>query len=88
MYLIPCLIGIHAFITNKFDYCNSLLYGLPDFQRLQKIQNIAARTLTKSKKDSHIIPNLKHLLHWFPVLFRIRFRILVLTFQGYPRLFM
>ena len=77
-------IVIHAFITNKLDYCNSLLYGLSDFQiqRLQKIQNIAARILTKSKRDSHITPILKH-LHWLPIHFRIRFKILVLTFQAY-----
>ena len=31
---------IHAFITNEIDYCNSLLYGMPDnqIQRLQKFR--------------------------------------------------
>ena len=77
-------IFIHAFITNKIDYCNSLLYGMPEnmINRLQKLQNIAARILTKNSKQCHITPILK-LLHWLPVKFRIRFKILVLTFQAY-----
>ena len=38
-------IFIYAFITNKIDYCNSLLYGMPDnvINRLQKWLNIVAR---------------------------------------------
>ena len=54
------------------DYCNSLLYGQPDFQiqRLQKNQNTAACILTKYKRESHITPILKH-LHWLPILIRI-----------------
>ena len=35
-----------AFISNRLDYCNSLLYGLHDtqLQRLQSVQNAAAKT--------------------------------------------
>ena len=40
---------IHAFITSRIDYCNSILYGMPDtiLSDLQHIQNTAARILTK-----------------------------------------
>ena len=38
---------IHAFVTSKVDYCNSLLYCLPAYQiaKLQTVQNAAARLI-------------------------------------------
>ena len=30
---------IHAFITSRIDYCNSILYGMPILSDLQRIQN-------------------------------------------------
>ena len=59
---------VHAFITSKPDMGNSLLFGLPEYQitRLQKIQNHAARLVTKTPCNMHITPALKH-LHWLPI---------------------
>ena len=39
---------IHALVTVRIDYCNSLLYGLPEYSldRLQKILNTAARIIS------------------------------------------
>ncbi|KAK7906725.1 hypothetical protein WMY93_015337 [Mugilogobius chulae] len=58
---------IHAFVTSRLDYCNSLLYGSPAklLNRLQYIQNSAARVLTHTSSCDHITPVLRD-LHWLP----------------------
>ena len=44
---------VHAFVISRIDYCNSLLYGVSDelLQKLQVIQNAAARVVTAAKFD-------------------------------------
>ena len=74
---------IHAFVTSKIDYCNSLLFGLPKFllQRLQRVLNCAARVVYQSNKYDHITPLLME-LHWLPVEQRINFKILLITYKA------
>ena len=74
---------LHAFITSRIYYCNGLLYGLPDCEidKLQRVQNAAARLLMSCKKYDHIKPILIN-LHWLPVRYRINFKILLLTFKA------
>lgn len=74
---------IHSLVSARLDYCNSLLYGLPasSLKPLQRVQNYAARILTKTRKFDHITPILK-CLHWLPVKSRILFKVLLLTFKS------
>ncbi len=77
------LILVHAYVTNKLDYCNSVLYGLLNYliTKLQYVQTSAARLLTSTHKFGHIRPVLIQ-LHWLPVKFRINFKILLLIFKA------
>ena len=49
---------IHAIITSKLDHCNSLLYNVATnvIEKLQLVQNAAARLITPSRKCDHITP--------------------------------
>ena len=74
---------IHAFVSSRVDYCNSLLYGLPAYQlnKLQRVQNAAVRLIFLESKYCHVRPLLYN-LHWLPVKFRIDFKILLLTYKA------
>ena len=59
-----------------------LLSGLQQSQinRLQHVQNSAARLLTATSRYDHVTPVLRS-LHWLPVSARIDFKILLLVFK-------
>ena len=54
-----------VFVLSKLDYCNSLLSSCPNqlLNKLQKVQNSAARLVFKAGKQEHIKPLLQK-LHW------------------------
>ena len=75
---------IHALISIRLDYCNSILYNLPknSILRLQRIQNQAARILTKTPRRDHITKVLID-LHWLRIEERIVYKLLILTFKAF-----
>ena len=78
---------VNALVTSRLDNCNALLFGLPKnlLQKLQYVQNSAARLIMGTNKRDHIRPVLKK-LHWLPIDNRIVFKILLLTFKARAKL--
>ncbi len=60
---------IHAFMTSRLDYCNALLGGCSVrlINKLQMVQNAAAKVLTRTRKYDHISPVLSTPLQWLPI---------------------
>ncbi len=75
--------SIHAFMTSRLDYYNALLGGCSArlINKLQMVQNAAARVLTRTRKYGHISPVLLT-LHWLPIKHRIDFKILLITYKA------
>ena len=73
-----------AFVLSKLDYCNSLLSGSPKhlLDKLQKVQNSAARLVFKALKHKHIKPLLQK-LHWLPVVSRIQYKVATLCYNSF-----
>ena len=66
---------VQDFIACRLDWCNSLLYGVPEnlLRKVQSVQNAAARLLTNTRRRDHITPVLRQ-LHWLPVHRRVEFK--------------
>ena len=74
---------VNYLVTSRIDYCNSLLNGFPKttLNKIQHVQNTAARLITRTSRRSHITPVLKD-LHWLPIQYRIQCKILVKTYKA------
>jgi hypothetical protein len=78
-----CKTLICSLVTSRLDYFNALLYVIPAsvIQRLQKIQNTAARVVTRRKKDDHITPTLET-LQWLPIHYRVQYKVLLYVYKA------
>jgi len=67
---------------SKLDFCNLLLHVLPKYEinKLQSVQNAAARVIACLSKFDHISGTLKE-LHWLLVEQRIIFKINLICFK-------
>ena len=59
---------VSAFVLLQLDYCNSLLFGCPQYllNKQQKVQNNAAHLVLRVSKMVHISPHLAS-IHWLPI---------------------
>ena len=75
---------VNSIVTSCLDFCNSSLTGITADQlnRLQRIQNCAARLIMKKRKYDHITPVIYE-LHWLPLEFRIQYKLAVLAFRHF-----
>ena len=73
---------VSAFVLSCLDYCNSLLFGCPQnlLNKLQKVQNNAARLVQRVYKTDHISPHLAP-LHWLPIDSRIQYKLSSLCYN-------
>ena len=74
---------VQSIVIARLDYCNSVCIGLPmnRLQRLQLVQNNAARVISQTKRYTSITPILNE-LHWLPINKRYQSKILFLTFKS------
>ena len=78
-----CEILVHSLIMSHLDYGNCLLYGIPNrlLQKLQRIQNFAAKLVLNIKTFRASASEARKTLHWLPIRRRIEFQILVYVFK-------
>ena len=64
---------VSASVISRLDYCHSFLSGCPKhlLEKLQKVQNSAARLVLKAHNLDHVLPLLRT-LHWLPIQARIK----------------
>ena len=74
---------VHSLVVSRLDYANALLFGITDvlIDKLQRMQNYAARLVVRCDRRDHITPILKK-LHWLPVKQRVTYKIILLTFRA------
>ena len=78
-----CTSLVHAFITSRLDYCNSLLAGISVglMSQLQSVIRVAARLVMRKRKFDPISNDIRDRLHWLPVKQRIDFKLGLLVYK-------
>jgi hypothetical protein len=74
---------VTSLVLSRLDYCNSVMYGLPasSINRLQTVQNAAARLVFNIRRSDHVTDSLI-CLHWLRITERIRFKVAVMTYRS------
>ena len=75
---------MHAFVSSKVDYYNSLLYGATAqvTRKLQAVMNVAARLICGLKRFDLIMPAVRDEQHWLPISQRVNYKVALLVYKG------
>ena len=78
-----CTALVHAFVTSRLDYCNSLLAGIGDglIDQLQTVMRVAVRLVLRKRKFDPISADIRDHLHWLPIRSRIDFKLGLLVYK-------
>ncbi|KAL8588124.1 hypothetical protein ACOMHN_059498 [Nucella lapillus] len=73
---------VSSLVISRLDYCNSLLAGvtLDLLNKIQKVQNCAARLICRLSKRDHITPIHRN-LHYLPISTRIDYKVACICFS-------
>lgn len=76
------IIIINALVFSKLFYCSSVWANTSkkNLEKLQRVQNFAARIITGTRKHEHISPVLRE-LNWLPVHLTVQYRDTVMAFK-------
>ena len=83
-----CLVGLYTNFDNFSQMCKFITLWSPtigdlaakDVDRIQQLQNRAARFVTRSKAEMHITP-IHQDLDWLPIQERINYKIIVTVYK-------
>ena len=78
-----CRTLVSSLVISRLDYGNALLYGTnnKNISKLQRVQNTAARLITRKRKYDSITPVLIS-LHWLPVHYRCQYKLLIYVYKA------
>ena len=73
---------VSAFALSCLDYCNSLLFGCPQYllNKRRKVQNNAARLVLRVSNTDHISPHFSS-FYWLPIDSRIQYKLSSLCYN-------
>jgi hypothetical protein len=82
MDLDTCNNVVRSLVLSRLDYGNALFLGtnISEINRLQRLQNWAAKLIFCALKHDHATPYLSK-LHWLPIRERIHFKILLYVYK-------
>ena len=74
---------VHAFVSSRLDYCNSLLAGVSDelVNMLQSVLRSAAHLVLRKRKFDPVSTHLRERLHWLPIRQRIQYKLGLLVYK-------